>query len=233
VAQENWMALIAPATSDELAKQLHETWNDSQTIRPHVYCLTPDEAKRVILDDRLEPFFSRMQRREIGALTGQAVMGASLEECREAARQIFASKTYGFTDREAAALERAVGALEKRLGTKYPLLAEHPWRFVKMDDSLCGGFPHTRSDCIVFYPRVMDGFLALWGSDEPVAGQDQLMSLLLHEQFHVLERLYPARFAALARDVFGLHQAQVEDHAWLAERQIQNPDAPHWEWLIR
>jgi len=125
-----------------------------------------------------------------------------------------------------------VRELQDVLANDYPLFRQRPWRFVKVENRLCGGFSHTRGPCIIFSQRTVDRIVRARDESPPKQALRRMGPLFVHEQMHVLERYFPERFSKLFTEVFGFEHASVEEHAWLRERQICNPDAPRHEWVI-
>jgi len=209
-----------------------ETANTSPMVRPHIRCLDEDAARLAMLDETFEPFFDRLQQREIAAFLGHRPTASTLPEARAEAREAFEEAARGFAPEEAQALAWLTEGLVARLSTSYPLLAEHPWTFLKFDDGLCSGFSHTRGLSILFAERVVRRAVSLHEAGDLNAALRRMGPLLVHEQMHVLERCYPSRFGALYRGLLGFEQGVVENHPWLVERQVSNPDALTANWLI-
>jgi hypothetical protein len=216
-----------PAVSSE-----SKTPNENRLANELVQCLDVDEARAAIVDDSLEPYFSRLQRAEIAALTGALPTEETLDGCRRQARQRFQEAVRPFTDREAKALSFLAAETISLVRAEYPLLARQPWRFIKTADYLCGGFAWTRGPCIVLSQRHVER-IAVARNTVPVSDfVRQHGPLLLHEQMHVIQRINPRRFVGLYTDVFGFLRADVKPCAWLTERQITNPDAVRLEWIF-
>ncbi|MCA9264050.1 MAG: hypothetical protein KDA60_09395 [Planctomycetales bacterium] len=205
---------------------------ESSLVRPHVECLSVPDAQREIIDESYDCYFANLQRREIGALTQEAATAATLDECRAAARQFFQSSVRPFTDRENEAICWCVAHLENQVGRDMPLFTHQPWRFIKITDQLCGGFPHTRGFNIFFSESLVAAIVELRLQGDADAAVGRFGALLLHEQLHVLERVFPQKFASLYANQWKLRAGQVIDHPWLTEHQIQNPDALQLTWLI-
>jgi hypothetical protein len=197
-----------------------------------IHCLSREDAQAAIVDESYELYFSRLQRREIAALTGKTVQCDSLDDCRQEARCRFRAAALGFSADEEAAIRWFVEQLTALLGEDYPLYARHPWRFLKTQNHLCSGFPHTRGLCIIFCQRIVDAIVRSRNGQDARGALRGLGSLFVHEQMHVLQRCYPERFAGLYQQEMGLQRAQVESAPWLTERQILNPDALRMEWIV-
>lgn len=225
--------LIERVGADGLTDYQAGVVRKSPLVRRRIECLDVERASKAILDESYEPYFAKLQRREIGALTGKAVAGATLAECRQQARRRFQDAVLPFTGQEEEALTWLVGELHELLADDFPLYAKQPWRFIKTDDRLCAGFSHTRGFCIILSRRTVGHIVLARGRGDAGAALRTLGGLLAHEQMHVLQRFYPRRFAELYRDVFRFEQARVEQNPWLVQRQMGNPDAPWPEWIVR
>jgi len=219
---------IAP--SGLVASQV-ETIRRSPLVKGRFECLDEDGAREAIVDESIEPFFSLLQRREIAAFTRRAVEFDSLDECRDEARRRFADAVLAFSEEEAEAIIWFAQNISRLLCDDYPLFARHPWRFIKVADHLCGGFSHTRGDCIVFSNRTVKRIVEARETESgPLALQGPGL-LFVHEQMHNLQRLRPELFARLYRELWHFERAQVEPNAWITERQVTNPDGVRTEWI--
>lgn len=209
-----------------------ETVNASPMVRPHVRCLDLASARAAMLDESFEPFFGRLQPRELAAFFGRAPQASTLAGQRDEARQVFRDSARAFTDEERAALTWLTEGLCSRLRGSYPLLAEQPWDFLKFADELCSGFSHTRGLSILFAERTVARAVALHQGGDLELALRSMGPLFVHEQMHVLERCYPRRFAELHTTALGFLHGAVDDHPWLRARQVSNPDALSANWLI-
>lgn len=216
----------------ELAPHQIAKIQTSPLAHDHVECLPQEAAARLILDDSYAPYFANMMPFEMATLTGKPIAGASLDQLRAQTRERFAASVLPFTTREAEAINWFVTELESLLKSDYPLFAKEPWRFIKFDDSLCGGFSHTRGSCILFSANTVARILAARNLPTTKEALKSMGHLFLHEQIHVFQRLYPSRFTSLYQQQWGFVRANVVDHPWLKDRQIQNPDAPNLQWIV-
>ena len=196
-----------------------------------VQMLSAQRGREVIRGPADDPFFSRLHHREAAAMTGVTMEGKSIEQTRPFARDFFGQAVLEFTEDEADALTRQVAALVERFGDQYPLLVSGPWRFIKTRRDLCGGFSFTRADCIVLSERTLARFVRSV-SDEAGGMAASLQSLLLHEQFHVLQRRRPELFRPLYENVFGFRKSVVKIHPWIDQRQVTNPDGTDENWIV-
>jgi hypothetical protein len=209
-----------------------ETVNRSPMVRPRVLCLDLERARVAILDESFEPFFENLQYREISAFLGRSPEARTLSGQRTEAREVFRKAARGFAPEETKALRWLTEGLRERVADSYPLLAEHPWTFLKFDDELCSGFSHTRGLSILFSERIVRRVTSLHEVGDLEAALREMGPLLVHEQLHVLQRCYPRRFAAMFRSLLGFEEGVVESDPWLLARQVSNPDALTSNWLI-
>ena len=201
-------------------------------VQPRIDFLEGDRAKQAVLDESYESYFGRLHRREIATLTGEVLESGTLEEDRETARNRFRDAIRPFTEREKESITWVVKELEERLEIKFPLLWQQPWKFIKVRSGLCGNFSHTRGPCIIFSQTTVDRIVAARHAGSTEQALLDVGTLFLHEQLHVLQRLYPRKFAKLYRESFGLVKAEVIPHPWIEERVMTNPDASGSTWLI-
>lgn len=203
---------------------------DSPLWLPACDLISAEDGRTLILDESFEPYFSELQSLEIAAMTGEAVAG-DLAACRAEARRRFAAAVLAFTPEEAEAVRWFVGQIREVCREQYGLLADAPWRFLKVHGDLCAGFPHTRATYIVTSERFLSRIVAARQETREKA-LSTVGRTFVHEQIHVLERLLPARFANLAETVMGFRRGQVVANAWVTERQMGNPDALDLGWLL-
>ncbi|MCA9247311.1 MAG: hypothetical protein KDA42_09360 [Planctomycetales bacterium] len=204
-----------------------------EQLAPAVEGLSLSDARRAIVDDSLDPYFSRLHRLEIAALTGRPVVkGVSLLESRDEARSRFCDAALGISRSEQESLQWLVEGVVKRISSSFPLFARQPWRFVKVKSNHCGGFPHTRGFVIFLNEGIIRRIVALKQKQDFSAAENAFGTLLFHEQMHVLQRIYPDVFRSLYEKEFRLVHASVEEHDWIAERRIVNPDATQMNWIV-
>ncbi len=209
-----------------------ERIRSSPLARPRIEMLGVEAGRRVLLDESWEPFLSELRPREVATLTSRAAGSGSLEARREETRRRFREGVLAFDERERAALEGLVRALDEHLREDFPLLSRQPWRFVKIDDRLCGGFPHTRGTCLVFGRSVV---LAITRAIEERGAAGVLRAfgpLLAHEKLHVLQRMHPRRFESLYTGLLPFERARVRPDPWVLERRLSNPDALDTGWVV-
>ncbi len=115
-------------------------------------------------------------------------------------------------------------------------MAHHPWRFIKIDSWLCGGFAHTRGSFIILSQRHLDALTKIWHQEIDEKSRLKLLNgfagLLVHEQMHSLQRSFPSKFIRLNSEFWNFKQAQIETDPYITLNQVSNPDAPIAEWLI-
>lgn len=210
-----WFALVATLSAAE------------------VRCLPLDDARRAMADESHEPFFSVLQPREIAAMTGAALPPElTAEQRRDEVRRRFVAAVEPFAADEERALTSVVTEVCERLQPHYPLMADRPWLFVKFDDRLVGGFPHTRGPWIFLSERFLRRTTAARTEGRRGEALQGVEATLVHEQMHVLERFHPERFRTLFVEQFGFRFGAVQANAWIDERKISNPDAMRWEWAF-
>ena len=194
--------------------------------------LEGDAAKAAIVDDSLDPYFSRMEDHEMTAKTGAPIIGdthdAKIAECKKRYQAAVAD----FTDDEKQVITFFVSKAQVPLRRDYPVFGNTPWSFVKTKKSLEGGMAWTRGSHI-FLP---EGMLTRFVMFKKRMGDKSLpvgASLLIHEQTHVLERLHPDLFTSLFTGTFHfVHAKKIEPNPWLTDRQLINPDGTVADWVF-
>jgi hypothetical protein len=201
------------------------SWTQAPAAASHLLLLSPEEAKAAIVDDGKAPYFDRLTPVEIAVKTA-----GSKGDAAEARRRYQAS-VKAFAPEELAAFAALVEWMQPKLATTYPLLDRTPFSLLKVSAKIEGGLPHTRDRHILFADDLLKQAAALHQTN-PLGFRKAMGPLLLHEQMHVIERLFPERFEKLFTEVWGFrHLEKALEHSWLAERQLLNPDGPDIRWI--
>lgn len=209
----------------------------SPYVHPRVDFLSKKMAAKAILDEIFEPYFSKLERREITAFIKEKVPDASIDSVRNYAREKFASAVTDFTENEQKCISFVLAKVNALLlKNDIRLMASQPWRFIKVEDWLCGGFAHTRGTYIILSQSHIERLCKNWKNQmTPAEEKDLLMSLgglFVHEQMHSLQRTYKSKFSKLYTQYWSFVHATVKAEVSIQKDQVSNPDAPLAEWLI-
>lgn len=204
---------------------------------PEIEFLSKEQGAINILDESLEPYFSKLQIREIEAFIGENVPTKDIHEARMFAKEKFSSAVIDFTEQEKQCISFVISEVCKTLNkSKLSLMPNHPWRFIKIKNWLCGGFAHTRGTFIILSQRHIDYLSKGWSNNMTKDEENTLIrkfgSLLVHEQMHSLQRRYKDRFTKLYTKYWDFVNAKVSVEKSIQVDQVSNPDAPIAEWLI-
>ena len=200
--------------------------------------LTKSEGKKAILDETHEPYFSIFEKLEISAFIQEEIAETkNIEEARDYARKKFSAAVINFTKDEKECITYTVNhicsILEKEGLT---IIANQPWIFIKAEDWLCGGFPHTRGNNIILSSRAINYLGKAWSKNMSEGDKKVLVtrfgSIVLHEQMHVLQRVHKDKFSNLYTNYWNFIQADVDNEPIITKNKVTNPDAPITEWLI-
>ena len=211
--------------------------NGALSLEDKTALISKQAAQKAILDESLEPYFSQLQIREIECFVQQKCPSNDLTEARAFARTEFAKAVLPFSNTEAACMQYVISGinailLENDLG----LMARQDWKFIKIDNSLCGGFGHTRGDYIILSQRHLDHLCQNWGDSLSNTARKKLLSgigsLIVHEQVHGLQRNYPEVFKRLNTQYWNFVEAEIAAEEEIMINQVSNPDAPVAKWLI-
>ncbi len=209
----------------------------SPLVHPRIELLSEDKARKAILDESFEPYFSKLQTREIETFIGEKVETKDIIETRDYAKEKFSSAVLPFTKQEEECVKFTVGKINSLLiENELNSMANHPWKFIKIDDWLCGGFAHTRGNYIILSQRHLDFMTKYWSSSMTNEDLEKIMggigALIVHEQMHCLQRSFPDKFTRLNTEYWNFIKANIEDVPSITLNQVSNPDAPIAEWLI-
>ncbi|MCJ8290626.1 MAG: hypothetical protein HRT58_13255 [Crocinitomicaceae bacterium] len=209
----------------------------SPLVHERIEFLSKSKGEKAILDETFEPYFSILQLREISAFTNSEVPYTDVNSAREYAKEKFSMAVTEFTLDEKECISYVVTEINKILiKNNIGMMANHPWRFIKIEDWLCGGFAHTRGTFIILSQKHIDHLKAGWSQNMTEEDALNLVckfgSLLVHEQLHSLQRTYKSKFIELYTEYWNFHRAQVVPDSSIVVKQVSNPDAPMAEWLI-
>lgn len=195
-----------------------------------VECLSADEAETTFATKREGAYFSLLQPREMFAKTGQPPAGDTLKGKREWVRSTYKDAVSECTPEEVKALQDYVSIIESQVSPKYPGLFRLPWRFVKVDDAIEGGLPHTVGGVIVLSESMLHSIAVSAKADSWQLG---VMNLLMHEQVHVLQRDNMKPFETVYKKQFGFRKADNVNGfgQWLDDHQVVNPDGVDVRWV--
>jgi len=211
---------------DGITRNQAATILKSPLVRETVRCLNGDEARKAYLDENFEFYYGRLNRREVEAMTGK-IMPKELDGAgvKAEARKRYEAAVVDFSKEEREVLLWMVGEFRKVLVGEFPLLANQPWELLKVKGDHCAGFPHTRGLSVVLSEKAVDRMMGKF----KMHGKTKLAleggsTILVHEQFHVLQRCYPEKFARLYTEIYGLLDGVVAENHWVAANEISNPD---------
>jgi len=202
---------------------------------PRITFLDAQQAAEAIVDDELEPYFSRLQPLEMSAKTGRAITGNGLDEQQEECRRRYSEATLDFTAEEIAVVQWAISEVHPYLAKHYAKVAALEWQLIKLDAHIEGSLPHTRGPYIVVPPSLLNIGTA-WADKSPVDKLSVLGAWLLHEQLHVAQRKHPELFHKLYTELWGFRRVEFDRiHPWMIKYQLTNPDAlsGHWIYPLR
>jgi hypothetical protein len=196
--------------------------------------LSVSEGRKALTEGSEVGYFESLLLGDMRAKTGLPLKAMPLAEARTATRLKFAEGVEAFSPDEEAMLK----GILKRIGPKVfellPLLARTPFTFLKVGMGIEGGLPHTRGGNTVLSPLVLTPMTDLHkrGAFDALDGFGA--NLLIHEQAHILERMYPDRFFSFYTQILGFRRLDsLPDAPWIAERRVLNPDGPDLRWAFK
>jgi len=215
--------------------QINEIYK-SPLVHSRINFLDKEQASIAILDESFEPYFSKLQRKEISTFV-QEKAPKNIDSARAFARMKFSSAVMEFSSREKDILSFVVKKTNSwLLENEINLMANQPWRFIKIQNWLCGGFAHTRGTYIILSQSYLDRLSADWSDNMSDKSELKLVTslggLLVHEQMHSLQRTFKSRFDKLYSENWNFIKQQIKDDQDIIKDQVSNPDAPIAEWLI-
>jgi hypothetical protein len=213
------------------AFSIEKPTSETSSSEVSIKFLNIEEAKAEIINDSIDPYFSRLQPMEMSAKTGSPIEGRTIEEQRQQCRERYQAGVRQFSDEEKEIIRRCVNRVYSVLEKKYPLFAKTPWSFLKVSDEIEGGLPHTRDKYIVLSESTCNRIAAFSRTDPERVFQ--YSGLLVHEQMHVFQRVNPDFFDSLYTDMWGFIKAgEIDSCPWLDKHQLINPDGTDCCWVL-
>lgn len=110
---------------------------------------------------------------------------------------------------------------EKKIITRYinkvknhPILKPYNWKFIRVNDQIENGFPHTQKDCIIITDYFMNEIIKNNGSHT-----------LIHEQIHVIQRLAPKKMHQHIKEVLNFNMVDnIKGLEQYKSKTRSNPD---------
>ncbi len=193
---------------------------------PQVKFLDENETKKEIVNDSLAPYFNQLQPMEMSAKTGSQITGATLEEMQTECRKRYQNAARSFTYDEQEVIKWMISRIYPVMKKEYPKFADTPWSFLKVADNIEGGLPHTRGHHIILSESFCRRLPA-------AVNNMNFLELLIHEQFHVFQRLNQGFFNSLYLKIWGFEKAEkINGCDWLISHHLANPDALDCTWIF-
>ncbi len=208
----------------------------SPLVHSRISFLKKEKASIAILDESFEPYFSKLQRKEISTFVQESAP-INIDSARAFARKKFSSAVMEFSSKEEKILSFVVKKTNRWLSeNEINLMANQPWRFIKIQNWLCGGFAHTRGTYIILSQSYLETLTKDWSEKMDKESELKLVKslggLLVHEQMHSLQRTFKSKFEKLYSENWKFKKKQIKDEKEIIKNQVSNPDAPIAEWLI-
>ena len=205
--------------------------------KPSIEFLSQENGRVSILDESLELYFSNLQEREIDVFTGEKPPTRNIDSARAFARMKFSSAVVDFSPDEKACISFVIKEINQVLSeNELTVVVNQPWKLIKIEDWLCGGFAHTRGNFIILSQKHLDKLTSKWSDNMAITDKKQLViglgRLLLHEQFHCLQRTHRSMFDTLFTHLWGFKKVNVQPEDFIVINQLSNPDAPIPEWAF-
>ncbi|MEN9361995.1 MAG: hypothetical protein RL095_3530 [Verrucomicrobiota bacterium] len=190
----------------------------SPLVQERVKFFSAAAGAKLMLDESWEPYLSSLSPAAVRAFLRRYDIPDEPAAALKAARELFPKELIEFSEEEKQMLRDGITSLEKHGAAKdWGLMHRCPWHFIKVKDSFCGGFPHTRGPAILFSSSA----LAMM-KRSPIHRDN----LLAHEKMHVLERFYPERFRQRFAEPVGFTAVPgLNLPAALLPAYLPNPDA--------
>lgn len=231
-----WLLTLLPGSFPAIARDAAApaTEPTTQAAPISIEFLNLGDARKAIVDESMEPYFSLLQPMEMSVKTEKPIGGGTLQQQRDECRRRYQSAVQEFSDEEKDALRWYISKLAPSLAADYPLFARTPWSLIKLSPAFEGGMPHTRGPHIIVSETVLKPMVAMKKTQSPQwMTLAQFGGVALHEQSHVVQREHPDRFAKLYSDYWHFkHARSIQGCPWLTTHQLVNPDGVDVRWVF-
>ena len=184
----------------------------------NVTFLTVEQGRDAIVDEKFDLYFSRLQPMEMMAKTAGKVKKDSVEKMRKNTRAVYQDAVMAFTSEDKATLTWYAKHYSQ-VFKSYPLLANTPFTFVKLDKYIEGGLPHTRGEAIVLHEAMING-LTRAKSVQGEKALDGAGTVLIHELVHVAQRNNVNGFHDLYKK-WGFRKIKLYSNStWMKKHQL-------------
>lgn len=205
----------------------------SKTVEePIVRFLNKTEARIAIINDQKDNYFESMYPMEMSAKTGMKMKGTKLQDMRKECKSRYQNAVLEFNEQDQNTINTLIKDIHPKLKSSYPKLAALPWSFIKIQNHIEGGMPHTRDLHIIFSERTLQQMTQFIQNKNKFA-YHRFIQLLIHEQVHVLQRLEQSLFDSLYKDTWGFKKAKsIQSCKWLEIYHLSNPDGVECNWVF-
>lgn len=155
--------------------QLLQQLQNLTTLPQTVYNFKPITKEEFTERISLSNFFTSLNSYDLIARSSTNNLITSEEHYKN----VYISSYEDFTDVEKSILNKVVEEANKLL-SKYQNLQQLEWKFVKVNEKIENGLPHTMSDMIVLNTNVLK------------QTEKELIKTIIHEKIHVYQRLNSA-----------------------------------------
>ena len=199
--------------------------------------LDPIEACVILTNEYKEKYISNYTPIEmkskycISEDTYDNISNFSNDKLVEECKLNYCKNILTFSDNEKNIMNKLLQNLASQLKIYYPKFPYLVWKFIKIDDRIEDGLPHTRDDCIVLPVSYINDIVKLDKENKINLMMKEYGSLLIHEQTHVLQRINPKIFENLYTNIWPFKRAKYIRNMKKSKFQRSNPDALKPEWV--
>lgn len=136
-----------------------------------------------------------------------------------------------FLDNEKIAINSLVQTISYNIKEHYPKFLFTKWKFIKIDDRIESGLPHTRKDCIILPRSYVNNITKHYEKKNNHILLTEYGSLIIHEQTHIMQRNNPEIFLDLYTKIWPFKKSKNLKFINKMNYKRSNPDAINPEWV--
>ena len=219
-------------TSENLKKQM-----PLQQI--NIKYLTKNEGCKILTNENLEKYISNFTIREmksrycINEIESNEFTNLSFNRLVDECKVNYCRNVLNFNTEEIMAINKLVKEISISLNDIYPLFPVHTWKFIKVNEFVENGLPHTREDCIVLPKSEIEKLINYQKNVNERFDMVDIGGLLIHEKIHIFQRYNPNFFNYLYTNIWPFKKARKIFNLPKQENQRSNPDALEQKWVYK
>jgi hypothetical protein len=176
-------------------------------------------------------YFSKMSFKESkirGCIKKEDELSSNVQKCKIH----YCENIQNFTELEEKQLFYVINIINKLYKKKFNKLLTLPWNLIKVTNNIEGGMPHTITNNIVLPQRFLNYLNTFIKNNQIYNIINTICLTLIHEQFHVFQKMYPNVFKELYINYWNFTPCKINLNKKYIDNQRINPDG-YDDWCFK